>query len=75
MMRKMGTMSKEELGLEGWFTPLGTYPLKDEVGKGVKYINLKFSLIKGRHFGHLQWDSMRKALTTWANIYMEMECW
>ena len=28
-----------------------------------------FSLIKGRHVGHLQWDLMIKALTAEENLY------
>ena len=34
MLRNMGTMAREELGLEYWFPPLGSYPLNDEVGNG-----------------------------------------
>ena len=35
ILRKMGTMDREELGLEDWFSPLGHYILKDEVRMGV----------------------------------------
>ena len=32
-------------------------------------VTLRLSLRKGVYVGHIQWDSMRKAPTTWANIY------
>ena len=32
-------------------------------------VTLGLSLRKGRYFGHLQWDSMGKSLTAWANLY------
>ena len=63
IMRKMGIMAKEELGLEGLFPPLGTYPLKGEVLMVVVCITLRFSLIKGKYVGNIQWDIMRKAET------------
>ena len=69
MLRNMVTVSKKELGFEGWFTPLITYPLKDDVGMGVACVNLRLSLRKGRYVGHLPWDSMGKFRTAWANIY------
>ena len=31
MLRKMGNMAREELGLEDWLPPLVPYTLKDEV--------------------------------------------
>ena len=62
MLRKMGMMDREELGLEDWFPRLGTYPLKDEVGMGVAQFTLRMSLSTVRCAGHLQWDSMSKAL-------------
>ena len=65
----MGIMAKEELGLEGVFTPLGTYPLKGEVLIRVACLTLRFSLIKGIYVGNIQWDIMRKAQREWANIY------
>ena len=65
----MGMVAKEELGLEGLFPLLGNYPLDGEVLMGVACVTLRFSLIKGRYYVHLQWDSTRKSLTAWANIY------
>ena len=46
-------MDREDLGLEYWFPPLGTYPLKDEVGMGVACVVLGVSLRKGRYYGNL----------------------
>ena len=40
VIRKMGTMSRAEVGLEYWFQPLGTYELKDEVVMGVMCVTL-----------------------------------
>ena len=36
---------------------------------GVSFIILRLSLKKGGYFGHIQWESMRKYPTAWANIY------
>ena len=69
MMRKMGTMDREELGLEDWFSPLGPYQLKDKVGMGLACVTLRMSLRKWRYVGHLQWDIMRKGPTDWATLY------
>ena len=69
VLRNMGTIAKEELGLKGWFLPLVPYPLKDEVGVGLVCVTLMLSLRKELYVGHLQWDSMRKSLTIWTNIY------
>ena len=60
ILRKMGTMAREELGLEDWFPYLGPYPLKNEVGLGVACVTVRMSLRKGRYVEHLQWDSMSK---------------
>ena len=65
----MGIITKEELGLEGLFPPLGAYPLKGEVGTGVACVTLRFSIRKGRCVGHIQWEITRKAPTAWANLY------
>ena len=54
IMRNMGMMTKEELGLEGLFPPLGTYMLKGEVLMGVAYVTLRLYLRKGIYAGHLQ---------------------
>ena len=62
-MRKMGIMANEELGLEGLFPPLGTYPLKGKVLMGVACVTLMFSLRKGIYIGNIQWDIMGKAPT------------
>ena len=62
MLRKMGIMVREELGLEDWLPPLGPYPLKEEMLIGLACVNFRVSLRKGRYVGHLQWDSMRKGL-------------
>ena len=63
ILRNMGIMAKEELGLEGLFPPLGTYPLKWEVLMGVACVTLIFSLRKGIYVGNIQWDIIRKAPT------------
>ena len=42
ILRKMGMMTKEELGLEGLFPPLDTYPLKGEMLMGVACVTLIF---------------------------------
>ena len=69
MLREMVTMSKEDLGLKAWFLPLGTYPLKDKVRMEVSCVTLGLSLRKGGYFVHLQWESMGKSPTAWANLY------
>ena len=51
MMRNMGTMSREKMGLEVWFPPLGPYRLKDEVGMRVACVTLRISLRKGYILG------------------------
>ena len=53
ILRKMGIMAKEELGLEGLFPPLGTYLLKGEVLIRVVCVTLRFSLIKGIYVGNI----------------------
>ena len=37
---------------------------------GVACVTMSISLRKGRYVGHLQWDSMRKGPTAWANLYV-----
>ena len=69
MLSNMGKMSREELGLEYWLPPLGTYPLKDEVSIVVVCVTLRMYLRKGRYVGHLQWESMRKVPISWSNLY------
>ena len=69
MVRKMGMMAREELGLGYWFPPLRPYLLKDEVGLGVACTAFSISLSKGMYSDRLQWDSMRKDPTAWANLY------
>ena len=63
MLRNMGMMVKEYLGLEGWFPLMGTYTLKYKVGDGIDMCNLIFSLIKGGYVGHLQWDIISSSPT------------
>ena len=41
MLRKMGMMSRKDLGLEYWFPLLGPYLLKYEVGMGVACVTLR----------------------------------
>ena len=36
---------------------------------GVACVTLRFSLRKGRYIVHLKWDSTKKSLTEWSNIY------
>ena len=43
-MKNMGMMTKEELGLEGLFPPLVTYPFKVEVGMIVACVTFILSL-------------------------------
>ena len=40
ILRKMGAMAREDLGLGDWFSPLGPYPLKYEVVMGVAFVTL-----------------------------------
>ena len=69
ILRKVRITTKEELGLEGLFPPLGTYMLKGEMGMGVECVTLRLSLRKGIYVGHIQWGRMGKSKTVWANIY------
>ena len=57
------------MGLYGWFPPMGPYSLRNNVGVWVVCVTPRLSLINGIYVGHLQWDSMRKSPTAWANIY------
>ena len=59
----MGMMAKEELGLEGLFTPLGTYPSRVEVLMGVACVTLSFSLRNGIYVGNIEWYIMSKSPT------------
>ena len=54
IMRKMGMMTKEELGLEGLFPKLDNYMLKGEVLMGLAYVTLRLYLRNGVYAGHLQ---------------------
>ena len=69
MLRNMGTMDREDLGLEDWFPSLGPYPLKDEVLVGEACVVLMMVLRKGRYVGNLKWDITSKVPTDWANVY------
>ena len=69
ILKKMGMMTKEKLGLEDSLLPLGTYPLMGEVLMVMECVTLRLYLRKGRYIGHIQWDRMRKSTTAWANIY------
>ena len=57
------------MGLEYFFPPLGSYPLKDEVVIGFSCVTLRVSLRRRRYVGHPQWDSMRKVPIAWDNLY------
>ena len=48
---------------------MGPYSLRNNVGVWVVCVTPRLSLINGIYVGHLQWDSMRKSPTAWANIY------
>ena len=41
MLRKLGMMAREDLGLEDWSLPLGPYLLKEEFGIGVACVTLR----------------------------------
>ena len=69
MLRKMGIMAREDLGLEDWFPPLVTYLLKYDMVIGMACVTLRMSLSKWRYFLHIQWDSMRKGPIEWDNLY------
>ena len=71
MVKSLGKAEINELVLDTWLSPMGPFPLVDEVGMSLVCTTLIFSLIKVRHAEHLQWDSMRKAQTDWENIYGE----
>ena len=49
ILRKMGTRSREELGLEYWFPPLGPYSLKVEVIIVVAHVTLIIAFTKRRY--------------------------
>ena len=51
ILRKVGIMTNEQLGLEVLFSPLGTYPLKGEVGMGLECVTLRLYIIKGDMLG------------------------
>ena len=53
-LRNLGTMAREDLGLEDWLPPLGPYPLKYEVGVGLVCVTLRIPLRKGRYVGPLE---------------------
>ena len=69
MLRNMGMMFKEQLGLEGWFPLLGPYTLKYKMGMGLACVTLRLLPRKGVHVEHLQQYIMRKSPTEWGNIY------
>ena len=57
------------MGLDTWLTPMGPYPLVEEVGMVLAFTTFILSLRKGRHKEHLQWKSMRKGPRAWDNLY------
>ena len=69
MVNRLVKVAVNELGLDTWLSHMVPFPLVDEVGIISACTIFTFSLKKGRHTGHLQWESMRKAPTAWANIY------
>ena len=69
MVKGLGKVAGDELGLETWIPHMGPFPLVDELRIILACSTLIFSFQKGRHAGHLQWDSMRKSPMAWANIY------
>ena len=71
MVKRLGKVARDELGLDTWLPPMGPLPLVNEVGMSLACTYLLFYLRKGRHDEHLQWDLMRKATTAWANIHGE----
>ena len=48
---------------------LGRDDVSDKMGMRVAILTLHASLRQGRYTNHLQWDSMRKTPTWWANIF------
>ena len=54
MVNMLGKVEGDELGLNTWITPLGTFPIVYEVGMILPCTNLRFSSRKGRHAEHLQ---------------------
>ena len=69
MVKRLGKMAGDELGLETWLPPMGPSPIVDELGVGLACTTLIFSLRKGRHTEHLQWDPINKAPTVQTNLY------
>ena len=65
MVKRLGKVGSDKIGLEIWLPPTGHFLLVDEVGMSLACTTLMFSLRKGRHYQHLQWDLMRKALSAW----------
>ena len=57
-MKKLRSMSKEELGLEDWLTPLGPYPFQYDFGMGLECTTLRLLSSKVMHAGNLKWESM-----------------
>ena len=68
MVKRLGKVTSDELGLETWLPPMGPFPLVNEVGIILECKTLKFSLRKGRHAEHLQLYLMRKVQKDWADI-------
>ena len=51
MIKKFRKVTREELVLEEWLPPLGTYNLTDEAGTSLDCMALRFSLKKGKTRG------------------------
>ena len=67
MMEKLRKLVGEELGLEEWIPPLGTYTLTYEVVTSLDCKDLRFLLRKRKHTEHLKWESTRKGSIAWDN--------
>ena len=67
--RKLRVTASAELGLEDWFSLLVPHYLNNEMEVILSCVTLRLYLSKGVFSGHLQWDSIRKSPTEWAELY------
>ena len=63
MVKSLGRLERNALGLETWIPPMGPYTIIDKVRMSLACTTLIFSLRKEIHAEHLQWYFMRKAPT------------
>ena len=69
MVKSLGKVEGNELGMWTWLPPMGPFQIVDELGTSLAGTTLRFYLRKVRQGEHLKWDFMRKVPTVWANLY------